>query len=55
MFRQEIAVELVIVIAEESACAPVAALRDKMGKAGDDEAGEASHGPSWPQQRGVVN
>ena len=55
MLRQEIAVELVIVIAEESACTPVSALRDKMGKSGDDEAGETSHVPSWPQQCSAVN
>src|SRR5271165_2515960 len=42
--RQQIAIKLIVVIAEKHSLAPVAALRDMMGKAGDDEAGDAGHG-----------
>jgi len=41
--RQEIAIKRVVVLAEEHALAPGAALRDMMGKAGDDEPGDAGH------------
>ena len=41
--RQEIAIEFVVVVAEEHPLAPVAALGDVMGKTGDDEAGDAGH------------
>ena len=41
--RQEIAIERIVVVAKEDALAPVAALRDVMGKAGKDELGDAGH------------
>ena len=41
--RQDIAIERIVVVAKEDALAPVAALRDVMGKAGDDELGDAGH------------
>ena len=41
---QEIAIEFVVVIAEEHPLAPVAALREVMGKPRDDETSDAGHG-----------
>ena len=55
---QKVAIELVVVIAEEHSLAPVAALREVMGKSGDDEASDTSHGraqggaPRMAQNRG---
>ena len=43
VLRQQIAVERVILVAEEGARAAVAALGDMVRNAGDDDAGEAGH------------
>ncbi len=42
--RQEIAIKLIVVIAEKHPLAPIAALRDMMGKARDDKTSDAGHG-----------
>ncbi len=42
-FGQQIAIERVVVVAEEHPLAPVAALGDVMGQTGDDETGDAGH------------
>lgn len=42
-FRQEVAVQRIIVVAEERLLAPVATLGHVIGIAGQHEAGEASH------------
>ena len=42
-FRQQVAVQRVIVIAEEDALAPVSPLRDVVRNAGNHDAGEAGH------------
>jgi hypothetical protein len=56
--RQEIAIKFIVLITEEHALAPVAALRDMMGKAGDDKAGDADHGSTkgskMPQSIGLI-
>ena len=41
--RQQTAIERIVVVAEEHALAPVAALGDMMRQAGDDETGDAGH------------
>jgi len=43
-YRQEIAIERIVGIAEEGLRPPVATLRHVMRQAGDDETGEARHG-----------
>jgi hypothetical protein len=55
MLGQEVAVEFIILVAKEGARPPIATLRDVVGKAGDDEAGEASHTPLSLQSDGAVN
>src|SRR5271166_4740172 len=50
--RQQIAIEFIVVIAEKHPLAPVAALRDMMGKAGDDKAGDAGHGGARRRENG---
>jgi hypothetical protein len=34
---------MIVIVAEEDALAPIAALREMVGKAGNNEAGEAGH------------
>jgi hypothetical protein len=41
--RQPISVQFVIAVVEKNPFAPVAALRDVMGRTGDDDAGDAGH------------
>jgi hypothetical protein len=45
--REEIAIKRVIVLAEEHALAPAPRSRDMIGKAGDDEPGDAGHLDPW--------
>jgi hypothetical protein len=47
MLRQETSLEVVVVVVKKGASAPIATLRDVVGKARDDETGEASHAPLW--------
>ena len=47
VLRQEIAVERMILLAEEGARAAVAALGDMVRNTGDDDAGEAGHAKWW--------
>ena len=44
LLGEEIAIELIIRVREEHGLAPVSPLRDVVGQAGDDEAGDAGHG-----------
>ena len=44
MLAKQPAVERIILVDEEGALPPVSALGDVMGRAGNDDAGEAGHG-----------
>jgi hypothetical protein len=47
MLAEEVAVQRVVGVAKERARATVAALRDEVRMAGDDDASEAGHAGSW--------
>jgi hypothetical protein len=43
--RQQVAIEIIVIFAEEHALAPITPLRHMVGKAGDDKSGDAGYGP----------
>ncbi len=43
---QRVPIEVTVEVTEKSLCTPVAALRDKVGNAGDGSARQTSHGPN---------
>jgi hypothetical protein len=51
--REQLAIERVVVLAEEHAIAPVAALRDMVGRTGDNEPGDAGHCDPQAQSHGI--
>ncbi len=52
VLRQQIAVESIVV--DEGSRAAIAALRDMVRNAGDDDTGEANHPARWPRREALI-
>ena len=55
MLGQQVTIEAIVVVAEESTCASVAALGDVVRQAGKDGAGKAGHGGNLARPDRHVN